>query len=71
MKTLDVIVFGCLAAALAAVAVLLFSAPEGGEDWDAFVRDRHCQTVGGADGSNRAGWRCDDGRIYYRWRQQR
>ncbi len=71
VKPLDILLFGSLAAALIVAGVLLFSAPEGGEAWDAFVRKHHCQAVGSEDGSNRAGWRCDDGKIHYRWRQQR
>lgn len=71
MKSFEVIVFGSLALAFVAVFLLLYSAPEGGDDWDTYVRDHHCQAVGAADGSNRGGWRCDDGKVHYRWRQQR
>ncbi len=71
MKPFAIVVFGGLGVAMLTVAVLIFSAPEGGEDWDAYVRDHHCKTRGGMDGSNRAGWLCDDGKVHYRWRQQR
>lgn len=71
MKPVEILVFGILAAAMVVVAVLIYSAPEGGEDWDAYVREHHCRAVGAADGSNRGGWRCDDGQVHYRWRQQR
>jgi hypothetical protein len=71
MKPLEMLAFGGLAVALAAVIYLMKSAPEGEADWDAFVRDHHCTAVGATDGSNRGGWRCDDGKIHHRWRQQR
>ena len=71
MKPLEIFAFGGLAVALVAVIVMMKNAPEGEADWEAFMRDHHCQAVGAADGSNRGGWRCDDGKIHYRWRQQR
>lgn len=71
MKPVEIFLFGGLAFAMIVVALLLFSAPEGGEEWDAYVREHHCQAVAATDGSNRGGWRCDDGKVHYRWRQQR
>lgn len=37
-------------------------------DWDKFKIDHSCQLQ---TGSQRSGWLCDDGKTYYRWRQQR
>ncbi len=71
MTRLEIIAFGSLAAGLVAALVMMKTTPEGEADWEAFVRDHHCVAVGATDGSNRGGWRCDDGRIHYRWRQQR
>ncbi len=71
MKPLEMAVFSALGIALVTVAYLILSAPEGEADWQAFVAAHHCQSVGAADGSNRGGWRCDDGRVHYRWRQQK
>jgi hypothetical protein len=71
MKPLEIGVFGSLGAAFIVVVYLILSAPEGEADWEAYVRDHHCTPVGAMDGSNRGGWRCDDGKVHYRWRQQR
>jgi hypothetical protein len=71
MKPMDIAVFSALGIALMFVAYLILTAHEGEGDWQKFVGANHCQAVGAADGSNRGGWRCDDGRIHYRWRQQK
>jgi hypothetical protein len=71
MKPWEIGVFGGLGAAFLVVVYLILSAPEGEADWEAYVRDHHCTPVGAMDGSNRGGWRCDDGKVHYRWRQQR
>lgn len=63
--------FAALALAGVVVIYLLFSAHEADEDWERFKQDRHCQSVGREAGNNQGGWRCDDGKIYYRWRQQK
>ena len=71
MKPLETAIFAGLGIALLVVAYLILSAHEGEGDWQKFVEENHCQAVGSADGSNRGGWRCDDGKIHYRWRQQK
>ena len=71
MKPFEIAVFGALGAALIAVIFLILSAPEGEADWGAYVREHHCKAQSGMDGSNRPGWICDDGKVHYRWRQQR
>lgn len=71
LKPLETFAFGGLAVGLIGAVIMMKSAPEGEEEWNAYVRDHHCQAVGTTDGSNRGGWRCDDGKVHYRWRQQR
>ena len=71
MKPFELMAFAGLGVALVTVGYLIFSAPEGEADWQKFVRENHCKSVGSTDGSNRGGWRCDDGQIHYRWRQQK
>ena len=41
------------------------------DEWDGFREAHHCIPVSVTDGSNRAGYQCDDGQVYYRWRQMR
>ena len=71
MKPVEIAIFSALGVALMVVAYLILTAHEGEGDWLKFVEAHHCQAVGAADGSNRGGWRCDDGKIHYRWRQQK
>jgi hypothetical protein len=65
------LIFGTLAASGTVIVFLLAFAPEADEDWEAFKLTRHCQSVGSEAGNNQGGWRCDDGKIHYRWRQQK
>ena len=39
--------------------------------WERFKTDHHCSLLVNDRGSQRLSWQCDDGEIYYRWRQQR
>lgn len=71
MKPIETAAFSALGLAAATVGYLILSSPEGEDDWQKFVQDHHCQSVGETGGSNRGGWRCDDGQIHYRWRQQK
>ncbi|MFN5745907.1 MAG: hypothetical protein ACK443_07465 [Methylococcaceae bacterium] len=71
MSRLSILAFSALVIAMAYVSYLIVSAPEGGEAWDQFVREHQCSPVSSADGSNRGGWRCADGTLHYRWRQQK
>lgn len=41
------------------------------DDWASYRDEHHCTPVAVTDGSNRAGYQCDDGQIHYRWRQMR
>lgn len=70
-KAWEVAMFGGLGAAAIAVGVMILSAPEGDEDWAVFKEKNHCVSVAAERGANGGGWRCDDGKIHYRWRQQK
>ena len=41
------------------------------DDWSTYRDQHHCTPVAKTDGSNRAGYQCDDGQVHYRWRQMR
>ncbi|HBA66713.1 MAG: hypothetical protein CVV06_18400 [Gammaproteobacteria bacterium HGW-Gammaproteobacteria-10] len=40
-------------------------------EWEQFKIDHDCQPFINDSGSQRLSWQCDDGKVYYRWRQQR
>lgn len=71
MKPLEIGVFAALGVAAITVGYLIISAPEGEQDWQAFLKAHHCTSVGTEGGNNRGGWKCDDGQVHYRWRQQK
>ena len=70
-KPWEILAFGTLGAAGLAVMVMIFAAPEGEEDWAKFKDKHHCVSVAAERGTNGSGWRCDDGQVHYRWRQQK
>lgn len=39
--------------------------------WQKFKTEHGCILQTGAQGTERLSWKCDDGKIYYAWRQQR
>ena len=41
------------------------------DGWAAYRDAHHCTPIGEAVVDNRAGYRCDDGQVHYRWRQMR
>lgn len=65
------IMLGGIAFAIVAESLLLASNRHGDDQWAAFRDAHHCVPVAQTDGSNRAGYKCDDGQVYYRWRQMR
>ncbi len=64
-----------IAASIAIVVVgdvfLLYHNRAEEEEWATFRDTHHCVPVAVTDGSNRAGYKCDDGEVHYRWRQMR
>ncbi|WP_024300314.1 hypothetical protein [Methylomicrobium lacus] len=41
------------------------------EHWEKFKVEHHCELRISKTGTQRASWACDDGKTYFRWRQQR
>lgn len=39
--------------------------------WEQFKTEHQCRLLVNDRGSQRLSWQCDNGKIYYRWRQQR
>lgn len=53
------------------VSKLYFTVDYNDEDWEQFKTEHHCQIRFTKTGTQRASWVCDDGKTYFRWRQQR
>jgi hypothetical protein len=65
------IMFGCIGFAILLETLLLMNNRKGEDEWASFRDTHHCTPVAVKDGSNRAGYQCDDGQVHYRWRQMR
>jgi len=65
------IMIGGVVLAILAESLLLFSNRRGDDQWAQYRDAHHCVPVAVTDGSNRAGYQCDDGQVHYRWRQMR
>lgn len=40
-------------------------------DWERFKTEHDCRLLVNESGNQRLSWQCNDGKIHYRWRQQR
>ena len=40
-------------------------------NWEQFKAEHKCLLLTSKTGTQRLSWQCDDGKVYYRWRQQR
>ena len=50
---------------------LYWNVNENDGQWERFRTEHDCQLRMSKTGTQRASWHCDDGKTYYRWRQQR
>jgi len=50
---------------------LYFSVSADDGQWGQFKNEHDCQLRMSKTGTQRSSWSCNDGKIYYRWRQQR
>ncbi|RYU57527.1 hypothetical protein EWI61_12580 [Methylolobus aquaticus] len=69
-KPWEILAFGSLGVAGLVVAFMIFVAPEGEADWQEFAQKHHCVSVAKERIGHGSGYRCDDGEVHYRWRQQ-
>jgi hypothetical protein len=70
-KLFDILLFVILATVVIKLISLNFSVTVDDSEWNAFKTEHHCQLQKSAYGNQEASWLCDDGKVYYRWRQQR
>jgi hypothetical protein len=53
------------------LTTLYFSVSVDDGNWEQFKAEHECQLRTNESGTQRSSWKCNDGEIYYRWRQQR
>ena len=70
-KPIDVLLMLIFAVVLIKLANLYFSVNIDDGNWEQFKSEHNCKLLTTETGTQRMSWECNDGKIYYRWRQQR
>jgi hypothetical protein len=71
LKPIDLLLILLFAIVIFKVSSLYFSVNTDDGKWEQFKVENHCKLRTTETGTQRLSWECDDGKIYYRWRQQR
>jgi len=70
-KPLDVSLMLLFAIAVIKLSSLYFSVNVDDGNWEQFKSEHNCKLLTTETGTQRLSWECNDGKVYYRWRQQR
>jgi hypothetical protein len=70
-KPMDVLLMLLFAIVIIKLFSLYFSVNVDDGNWEQFKSEHSCKLLTTETGTQRLSWECDDGKIYYRWRQQR
>lgn len=70
-KPVDVLLTFVVVLLILQLSSLYFSVSADDGNWEQFKVVHGCELLTTKTGNQRLSWKCDDGRIYYRWRQQR
>ncbi len=70
-KPIDVLLILLFAIVIIKLSSLYFSVNVNDGNWEQFKSEHGCKLLTTETGTQRLSWECDDGKIYYRWRQQR
>jgi hypothetical protein len=70
-KPLDFSIMILFAIVVIKLSSLYFSVNVDDGNWEQFKSEHNCKFLTSKTGTQRLSWECDDGKIYYRWRQQR
>ncbi len=70
-KPFDTALFIVVAIVVIKLTSLYFSVNVDDGNWNQFKTEHNCQLQVNGSGTQRSSWLCEDGKAYYRWRQQR
>jgi hypothetical protein len=70
-KPIDVLLILIFAIVIINLSTLYFSVNVDDGNWEQFKSEHNCKLLTTETGTQRLSWKCDDSKIYYRWRQQR
>jgi hypothetical protein len=71
LKPIDVLLILLFTIVIIKLCSLYFSVNTDDGNWEQFKAEHNCNLRTTETGTQRLSWECDDGKIYYRWRQQR
>lgn len=71
LKPLDLILILFFTLAIAKIISLNLSVEGEEGNWETFKAENNCKLKLGEDGYEKSTWVCEDGEVYYGWRQQR
>ncbi|MEQ1529643.1 MAG: hypothetical protein ABL925_10025 [Methylococcales bacterium] len=71
LKPIDTGLYLLAALVLLKLGSLYFSVSVDDGNWNEFKDQHHCRLHVNDSGNQQLSWYCDDGKTYYRWRQQR
>lgn len=71
LKPVELLILGVFALVIFKLWSLYASANLDEGQWEQFKKDHHCTPLVSKTGTQRLSWQCDDGNVYYRWRQQK
>lgn len=71
LKPIDLLLILLFTIVIFKLSSLYFSVNTDDGNWAQFKVQHHCKLRTTETGTQRLSWECDDGKIYYRWRQQR
>jgi hypothetical protein len=70
-KPIDVLLMLIFAIVVLKLSSLYFSVNVDDGNWEQFKSEHGCKLLTTETGTQRLSWICNNGKIYYRWRQQR
>jgi hypothetical protein len=70
-QPVDMLLMLVFAIVILKLSSLYFSVNADDGTWEQFKSEHSCKLLTTETGTQRLSWECDDGKVYYRWRQQR
>ncbi len=70
-KPLDMVLYLVFAIAIIKLYSLYFSVNVDDANWGKFSIENNCNLQKTEYGIQKASWKCDDGKVYYRWMHQK
>lgn len=70
-QPLYLVLYLIFAIAIVKLYGLYFSVNVDDANWDSYSVEHNCKLLKTEFGTQKASWKCDDGKVYFRWMHQR